>query len=69
MTNYLALNTHDLAVMVGLGSFAGAASSVFWDIAFVGNAPTVVTVAAAAVGFAAGKVLSVRAAQVKHEAR
>lgn len=68
MTSFFTLNTQDLAVMVGLGSFAGAAGGVAWDLLFSSGAPNAFVVAISAAGFFSGRLLSFRASRTRHAA-
>lgn len=66
MTRFLDLSIHDLAIMVGLGCFAGSASSVLWDIFAASPAPKEFAIPAALIGFVLGKIVSDRAGARAH---
>jgi hypothetical protein len=57
---------HDVAVMVGLGCFAGSAASVVWGLASASPAPTALIIPVAAAGFAWGRFVSVRSDRHSH---
>ena len=56
----LDFDLHDLAVMVGTGSFVSAAAATFWQLTLSSPMPTPISIALAAAGFAAGRFLSAR---------
>lgn len=66
MRRYLNLDLHDIAVMVGLGTFAGSAASVAWGFAFSSPTPIAIAVPVALAGFVGGKIVSDRSRRLIH---
>lgn len=61
------LNLHDIAVMVGMGSFVGSAANVAWGLIGSSAAPAVVIIPLALIGFAGGRFVTDHAARASHE--
>jgi hypothetical protein len=62
------ISLHDLAVMLGTGSFTGAVISVLWDAFSASPAPSQILVATTLAGFLGGRLLSHYSERAKNDA-
>jgi hypothetical protein len=67
MRKLIELDLHDIAVMVGMGSFVGSAANVAWGLFSYSAAPAVVIIPLALAGFAGGRFITDHAARARHE--
>lgn len=66
MARFMNLSINDLVVMVGMGCFTGSIANVCWDAFASSPAPRELAIAAAFVGFVAGKIVSDKSGRHEH---
>ncbi|MBA1249883.1 hypothetical protein [Pseudomonas luteola] len=66
MKEFIDLDLHDVAVMVGLGSFAGSASGIAWSLCSSAPMPSSVAILFTVAGFIGGKLATHHTRRTRH---